>query len=501
MTSTVFVNGVTLTDADWFNDSDTTIYKSVVSAITLGCACDGSTDDYALINAYVVAEAAAGRTPLVSFPPGSTTMVSQALPFRTGGAYICIGGFATIKAHSTSTDNVIGEANPVAAYSGFYMQNIIVDGNRANVSYNTRNAGATDDSYQNGLRLNQVANSVFRNVRTKEIVFNGFSVYAISSDNVFENCWATDIGKTTSIVSGASSYYGIFVEFGCDRNKFVNPYINTTREHGIVETGQGADNYDNEYINPIVISAGSDGIRLADGSGTNTMHRPKIINPLVLSCSGVGAVGIRLSPNAGGSITDPLIVTPHIESCTNGIILQGGAGSSVSRARILAPNIRSSTTNNLVLSSPATDTMIIGGTSLAAGSSNYSDSGTRTITYGLVTDTTGTFNTTAGITATGDIKITRSSGTTIQFLLNQSGVVQWYLKNIATTGSFSVGSGGLGDMIAITTAGAMSIANSGNSLGFYGATPVAKQLLATGAAHTVDDVITALQQLGLVKQS
>lgn len=38
-------------------------------------------------------------------------------------------------------------------------------------------------------------------------------------------------------------------------------------------------------------------------------------------------------------------------------------------------------------------------------------------------------------------------------------------------------------------------------IGFYGATPVAQQLLATGASATVDDVITALQALGLVRQS
>jgi hypothetical protein len=40
-----------------------------------------------------------------------------------------------------------------------------------------------------------------------------------------------------------------------------------------------------------------------------------------------------------------------------------------------------------------------------------------------------------------------------------------------------------------------------DSLGFFGATPVAQPVLATGATHTVDDVITTLQTLGLVKQS
>jgi hypothetical protein len=38
-------------------------------------------------------------------------------------------------------------------------------------------------------------------------------------------------------------------------------------------------------------------------------------------------------------------------------------------------------------------------------------------------------------------------------------------------------------------------------IGFLGATPVGRQVLATGASHTVDDVITLLQTLGLCKQS
>lgn len=38
-------------------------------------------------------------------------------------------------------------------------------------------------------------------------------------------------------------------------------------------------------------------------------------------------------------------------------------------------------------------------------------------------------------------------------------------------------------------------------LGFYGVAPIARAVLATGAGHTVDDVIQALQNLGLVKQS
>lgn len=47
----------------------------------------------------------------------------------------------------------------------------------------------------------------------------------------------------------------------------------------------------------------------------------------------------------------------------------------------------------------------------------------------------------------------------------------------------------------------VAVGASSSSIGFYGVTPITRAVLATGAAHTVDDVITALQNLGLVKQS
>jgi hypothetical protein len=52
-----------------------------------------------------------------------------------------------------------------------------------------------------------------------------------------------------------------------------------------------------------------------------------------------------------------------------------------------------------------------------------------------------------------------------------------------------------GTMIA-TVGGA-----AGQKLAFWGATPVVQPILATGASRTVDNVITVLQTLGLVRQS
>ena len=43
--------------------------------------------------------------------------------------------------------------------------------------------------------------------------------------------------------------------------------------------------------------------------------------------------------------------------------------------------------------------------------------------------------------------------------------------------------------------------HDGSTAGFYGTTPIVQAVLATGAGATVDNVITALQNLGLVKQS
>jgi hypothetical protein len=45
------------------------------------------------------------------------------------------------------------------------------------------------------------------------------------------------------------------------------------------------------------------------------------------------------------------------------------------------------------------------------------------------------------------------------------------------------------------------LAHTGGGLGFYGTAIILQQTLPTGAGKTVDNVITALQNLGLVKQA
>lgn len=51
------------------------------------------------------------------------------------------------------------------------------------------------------------------------------------------------------------------------------------------------------------------------------------------------------------------------------------------------------------------------------------------------------------------------------------------------------------------TAAGLTVGIATDKLGFYGKAPIVQAVLATGAGATVDDVITALQNIGLVKQA
>ncbi len=70
---------------------------------------------------------------------------------------------------------------------------------------------------------------------------------------------------------------------------------------------------------------------------------------------------------------------------------------------------------------------------------------------------------------------------------------------ISPTGTLTLADGS--NVVAGTGTGTQIATATGQKLGFWGHTPVVQQVLATGAGHTVDDVITLLQTLGMCKQS
>jgi hypothetical protein len=90
---------------------------------------------------------------------------------------------------------------------------------------------------------------------------------------------------------------------------------------------------------------------------------------------------------------------------------------------------------------------------------------------------------------TGNLQEWRANnGTSALTAIDPSGNLVFNANNIVTDTTTGT---------KIGTAGGAS----GQKLGFYGTMPTTQPLLATGASHTVDDVITALQTLGLVRQS
>lgn len=364
--------------------------RDIKHAYDIGCACDGSTDDWLKINTWVLAEITAGRTPVLEVPPGSTIMVSQALPLGlTGGvstigaSYICRGGWATIKAHPTSTDNVIGESGPTYNPYRCVIANIIIDGNQVNVSWNTRNGGLTDDAYQNGLRL-QGAYQGFFYIQVQNTVNNGISIYNGSVDNMFFQPRVINIGKS-SPPAGAYSHNGIFIEYGCARNKIFLPHVESTKQAGIWSGGQGSASTDNEIIFPRIVSPGTDGIIIGSTLTGGSSVREKIISPTITGATSGGAAAIRITPTGTSTISDLLIESPTITDCTNGIVL--AATGTISRPRINNPSVYlNGSGQGIALSSATADAVVVGGYSLNCGT-NFLDNGVRTRRIGTVIST------------------------------------------------------------------------------------------------------------------
>lgn len=116
------------------------------------------------------------------------------------------------------------------------------------------------------------------------------------------------------------------------------------------------------------------------------------------------------------------------------------------------------------------------------------------------------FNASSGI-GNSAINVTSLNGrTTISNVLFDGTPVTSALIFGSSGAQFMISNIGLGSGTLITGDASGRTRQASNwqfdgQVGFYGTTPAAQQVLATGASHTVDDVITALQNLGLVKQS
>ena len=127
--------------------------------------------------------------------------------------------------------------------------------------------------------------------------------------------------------------------------------------------------------------------------------------------------------------------------------------------------------------------------------SNYSNA-----TYGIMTANEGYVYTSSNnlLIGTGG---TGSSGNLYFFTGGLTSST--YIKLTISSGGVFTYKDGVNFVFGTTTGSQIGTVggSGGQKIGFWGATPVIQPLLATGTSKTVDNVITVLQTLGLVRQS
>lgn len=120
MSDTVFVNGVTLTDAEWFQDVNDPVYSQVANVMNsaYGAVGDGSTDD-------TIAVAAALASTLDVYVPPDFTFLVTGLTASTANQRIY--GHGIIKLKDASNQALVR-----VTASGIVIDGVRFDGNKAN---------------------------------------------------------------------------------------------------------------------------------------------------------------------------------------------------------------------------------------------------------------------------------------------------------------------------------------------------------------------------------
>ncbi len=102
-------------------------------------------------------------------------------------------------------------------------------------------------------------------------------------------------------------------------------------------------------------------------------------------------------------------------------------------------------------------------------------------------------------TVTGDLTYTGTPTFTANIAQTGTGTVSFGTGGMAANGTITMADAK--DIVLNATTGTKIGTGTTQKLAFWNATPVAQQVLATGAGKTADNIITLLQTLGLCKQS
>lgn len=288
----------------------TVVNGSELRDITIGAACDGVTDDYAVLQANLTA--AAGGVPWV--PPLKTCGISQPLilPVNTG-LYICAG--ATIKAIATMSGHGLVETGTARTANPEIWGGGTLDGNgKADYCFWGHNfAGirihdiTAKGSNVYGLLLGDGGASYSDNAWITRCWIDrpgAVSIPASSAGIYFTNCGDSDIGGNTII------NYDIGVDINSSNNMIHENHVwaRLAYTQSFVDTGIG-----NIWVN-----------NYADGPATYGFHFTSSANNFTV----IGGKVYNGNTSVDNVLTGILIANAAPVGTVHGVIFYGFSGSN-----------------------------------------------------------------------------------------------------------------------------------------------------------------------------
>ncbi len=456
------------------HDSTGKLKNLFINVKDYGAVGDGVTDDIAAIQAAINALSAGvsgnttDTTGTVFLPPGKYKITA---PVKLHSGVILIGSGVDATAivnSSTTTDSIQSDTSKTKSARRIAIRDLYIQGSGAASAGRAINLDSGDASgasfhienviisgHYDGIRFNNTVVGVFDNIRIDVPLHDGFVSAGTCNVVTWRNCYVSAAGRHGYYVIGN---YCSFVNCACD-------------------------------------SSGGDAYHLYANSNTDF---PSSIS--FLTC--------------GAEVTTGAAI--YVEHAQNVSIINGYFNPSVGNAIHLL-GVNSWTLQDVTAVSS-------GGYGVFVGADAYGNATVDGVVRGgIITGSINQFNNlgnililgrniTSGQTYLGigvypsyllDLLVTATNlmrfgkGSDVVTLYYNGGLLfygqdtnnSFSIMHDAPTGSLSLEVGGV------------KIAPTSGKVGFYGVTPITRAVLATGAGRTVDDVITALQNLGLVKQS
>lgn len=215
--STTFVNGTTVTSANWFNDIDARIYDDVQNVKNFGALGDGTTDDGAAIAAAIAAIGSNGGT--VYFPPGTYKITAEIGMSKNGILFLGSGTNCILKQFTTNA-KIINNSGASNYFANFLMtyNGTPVSGASAffTTGANTRVDTVFCTSSYNAFEVTTGSIQMFTNLTVTNYVNIAFTAYSVG--DVYLSRFSFNAGNATNGAGGGirivNLAQGIFVTDG-----------------------------------------------------------------------------------------------------------------------------------------------------------------------------------------------------------------------------------------------------------------------------------------------